>query len=196
MNIRKMVFDLVGCNFSGNVEEKQFDGLCVKYENGHAVIGADTVPAKARGYLLLAKAIAEGKNSFETIQKPNFSLIGPMLDVSRGGVMKPESVKKYLDYTAALGMNMLMLYTEDTYEVEGYPFFGYQRGRYTLKELQDIDDYAYSLGIEVIPCIQTFGQINSLTVQNFKSDAIPFLRAGYYAGRKGGNEGFPPLVDL
>lgn len=170
MDIRKMVFDLVGCDFSGNVEETQFDGLYVKYENGKAVIGANTVPARARGYLLLAKAIAEGKTSYEVTQSPNFSLIGPMLDVSRGGVMKPESVKKYLDYTAALGMNMLMLYTEDTYEVEGYPFFGYQRGRYTLKELQDIDDYAYSLGIEVIPCIQTFGHMEQYLRYPFNSD--------------------------
>ena len=34
MNIQKMVFDLVGCDFSGSVEETQFDGLYVKYENG------------------------------------------------------------------------------------------------------------------------------------------------------------------
>ena len=170
MNIQKMVFDLVGCDFSGSVEETQFDGLYVKYENGKAVIGANTIPARARGYMLLAKAIAEGKTSFETTQKPNFSMIGPMLDVSRGGVMKPESVKKYLDYTAALGMNMLMLYTEDTYEVEGYPFFGYQRGRYTLKELQEIDDYAYELGVEVIPCIQTFGHMEQFLRYPSSSD--------------------------
>ena len=60
---------------------------------------------------------------------------------------------------AIFGMNMLMLYTEDTYEIEGYPFFGYQRGRYTNEELREIDDYAFDLGIEVIPCIQTFGHL-------------------------------------
>lgn len=159
MDIRKTVFELVGCDFTGPVIHTDAEGLYVKYDGKSAVIGANCVPARARGYLLLAKAIAEGKNSFEISQKPRFSTIGPMLDMSRGGVMKVSAVKKYLEYTAALGMNMLMLYTEDTYEVEGYPFFGYQRGRYTLEELRQIDDYAWELGIEVIPCIQTLGHM-------------------------------------
>ena len=60
---------------------------------------------------------------------------------------------------ALFGMNMLMLYTEDTYEVKEYPLFGYQRGRYTEEELRELDDYAASLGIEIIPCIQTFGHL-------------------------------------
>ena len=158
MNIQKLIFDLTGCRFTGPVEEVAGHGLFVKFDGKRAVIGADTVPAKARGYMLLAKAIAEGK-TLDIVQKPAFKTLGVMLDVSRGGVMKPASVKKYLNYMAAHGMNMLMLYTEDTYEVEGYPFFGYQRGRYTLEELRDIDDYAYALGIEVIPCIQTFGHM-------------------------------------
>lgn len=159
MNIRKIVFELVGCKYAGLVTEVAAEGLFVKYDGKSAIIGSDTAAAKARGYLLLAKAIAEGKSNYEVHQKAAFSTVGPMLDMSRGGVMKVSAVKKYLEYTAALGMNMLMLYTEDTYEVEGYPFFGYQRGRYTLKELQEIDDYAASLGIEVIPCIQTLGHM-------------------------------------
>ncbi|MBQ2741670.1 MAG: family 20 glycosylhydrolase, partial [Oscillospiraceae bacterium] len=73
---------------------------------------------------------------------------------------KVESVKKYLEYMALHGLNMVMLYTEDTYEVEGYPYFGYQRGRYSLSEIREIDDYAAELGIEVIPCIQTLGHLS------------------------------------
>lgn len=158
MDIKKMVFDLVNCSFSGPVEEKEAEGLYVKFDGKCAVIGANTIPAKARGYMLLAKAVTEGK-TLDICQKPSFKMLGAMIDMSRGGVMKPSSVKKYLEYMAAHGMNTLMLYTEDTYEVEGYPYFGYQRGRYTLAELQDIDDYAYTLGIEVIPCIQAFGHM-------------------------------------
>lgn len=170
MDIRKLVFDLVGCGFAGPVEEVEAEGLFVKYDGSRAVIGGSTVPAKARGYMLLAKAIAQGKTSLEIAQKPAFKTVGPMLDVSRGGVMKVSSVKKFLDYTAAFGMNMLMLYTEDTYEVEGYPFFGYQRGRYTLQELRQIDDYAAELGIEVIPCIQTFGHMEQYLRYPFNAD--------------------------
>ena len=45
--------------------------------------------------------------------------------------------KKYIDNIAALGFNMLMLYTEDVYEMPEYPRFGYMRGRYTKDEIND-----------------------------------------------------------
>ena len=159
MDIKKMIFDLVKCDYQGSVKEIHADGVYVKYKAGQVVVGGNTTPAKCRAYTLLAKALTEGKTEFEILQKPAFSMIGPMIDMSRGAVMKVESVKKYLRYVAALGMNIAMLYTEDTYEVEGYPYMGYQRGRYTLAELQEIDDYAASLGIEMIPCIQALGHM-------------------------------------
>lgn len=159
MNIRKMIFELVGCTFFGEVHEVETEGVYVKYENGLATVGGNTIPAKCRAYTLFAKLYAEGKEAFEISQKPSFDMLGAMIDMSRGGVMKPESVKKYLRYMAAYGMNTLMLYTEDTYEVEEYPNMGYQRGRYTIEELRQIDDYAAELGIEVIPCIQTLGHM-------------------------------------
>ena len=119
MDIRKLVFDIVGCDYTGVIIESAGEGLYVRYDGKEALIAADTIPAKARGYMLLAKAIKEGKTSLELRQKARFTTVGPMLDLSRGGVMKVSSVKKYLDYMAVFGMNMLMLYTEDTYEVEG-----------------------------------------------------------------------------
>lgn len=44
-----------------------------------------------------------------------------------------------------MGLNMLQLYTEDTFEVEGEPLFGYLRGKFTTRELASIDDYAFDL---------------------------------------------------
>ncbi|MGL5244699.1 MAG: beta-N-acetylhexosaminidase, partial [Sarcina sp.] len=35
----------------------------------------------------------------------------------------------------------------------------YLRGRYSKEELKEIDDFAYSLGIEVVPCIQTLAHL-------------------------------------
>ncbi|MFR7855595.1 MAG: family 20 glycosylhydrolase, partial [Acutalibacteraceae bacterium] len=88
--------------------------------------------------------------------------IGVMLDCSRNAVMKPSSVKNYMDILSKMGYNMLMLYTEDTYEVEDEPFFGYLRGRYSENELKDIADYGEQVGIEVIPCIQTLAHLNQI----------------------------------
>ena len=65
---------------------------------------------------------------------------GVMLDMSRNGVMRVSEVKRYVDYISAFGYNSLQLYTEDTYEMEGEPFFGYLRGRYTREELKEMDE--------------------------------------------------------
>ncbi|GAA5885736.1 hypothetical protein JCM3774_003295 [Rhodotorula dairenensis] len=91
-----------------------------------------------------------------------FETVGVMIDCSRNGVLKVESVKTLLRHLALMGSNMLQLYCEDTYAIPGEPFFGYFRGPYTENELREIDDYAYSLGIEVIACIQTLGHLGQM----------------------------------
>ena len=87
---------------------------------------------------------------------------GVMLDMSRNGVMKPEQVKKFAKVISTFGYNMIQLYTEDTYEVDNEPYFGYMRGRYTKAELKDIVHYCNSIGVEVVPCIQTLAHLNQI----------------------------------
>lgn len=94
--------------------------------------------------------------------KNQFRHFGVMLDCSRNAVMKPEAVKKYIDILSDLGYNCLMLYTEDTYEIDGEPYFGHKRGRYSQVELIEIDSYAKLKGIELIPCIQTLAHLGSI----------------------------------
>ncbi len=103
-----------------------------------------------------------GKESFELKEEPCFDTVGMMADVSRNAVLKVESVKKLARLSALEGMNALMLYTEDTYEMKEYPYFGHLRGRYTAAELREIDDYCDMLGIELIPCIQTLAHLNAI----------------------------------
>ena len=92
----------------------------------------------------------------------NFRRLGVMLDMSRNGVMTVDAVKRFLRVMNKMGYNCLELYTEDTYEIEGEPFFGYLRGRYTATEIKEIDAYAKSLGIELIPCIQTLAHFTAV----------------------------------
>ena len=73
--------------------------------------------------------------------------------------MKVDTVKLLLRKIALMGLNTFMLYTEDTYEVEEYLYFGYMRGRYTKDEIRELDKYALALGIELIPCIQMLGHL-------------------------------------
>lgn len=87
---------------------------------------------------------------------------GVMLDCSRNAVMKVDEIKNFASILKSFGYNMLQLYTEDTYEVEGEPYFGYLRGKYTTTELKEIISYCEEIGIEVIPCIQTLAHLNQI----------------------------------
>lgn len=86
-----------------------------------------------------------------------------MVDCSRNAVKNIQTVKKLIRNLAMIGYTSLMLYTEDTYEVENEPMFGYLRGRYTKAEMKELDAYANQWGIELIPCIQTLAHLNQLT---------------------------------
>lgn len=99
-----------------------------------------------------------------------FEKFGVMLDCSRNAVMKPQAVKEYIDIIADLGFNCLLLYTEDTYEVAGQPYFGHNRGRYSEEELRELDGYAASKGIEMIPCIQTLAHLDAIFHWSVYSD--------------------------
>lgn len=92
--------------------------------------------------------------------KNNFETLGVMIDMSRNAVMSLDGIKRFFPLLKSMGYNCVMLYTEDTYEIEEEPYFGYMRGRYTKSEMQEIGTYAESLGIEIIPCIQTLAHLN------------------------------------
>ncbi len=83
-----------------------------------------------------------------------------MLDCSRNAVMKPAAVKDYISVLKKMGYNCMFLYIEDTYEIEGEPYFGYMRGRYTDEELSDMVSFGDSIGVEIVPCIQTLAHLN------------------------------------
>jgi len=120
---------------------------------------------------VLARLVPDGG---ELREETGFKTLGFMLDCSRNAVMKPEHFKRWLRRLALLGFNQAMLYTEDTYELEGEDFFGYQRGRYTAAELKDLDAYAAGLGIELVACIQTLGHLEQILRWPAHADVADF----------------------
>lgn len=110
--------------------------------------------------LLLEELAENGNKEFEIEEEPQFTMNGIMIDVSQGNaVINVKNVKKIIYRMSIMGLNMLMLYAEDSYEVKDEPYFGYMRSKYTQAELKEIDDYAFDLGIEIIPCIQTLAHL-------------------------------------
>ena len=142
----------------------------VKGENGLKVTGKDTryeitYGEKAdffRAVSLLNGKIRCGENEIDIKEERLLTLSGIMIDCSRNAVLRVETVKDIIRKIAAMGLNMAMLYTEDTYEIEGYPYFGYLRGAYTKEELKEIDRYGILFGVEMVPCIQTLGHLASV----------------------------------
>ena len=95
------------------------------------------------------------------LQSPRFTLNGVLVDASRNAVPKPETLYQLIRRCAAMGLNALFLYTEDTIELPDYPYFGYMRGAYTAQEIRKLDDYAARFGVELIPCIQTLAHFTA-----------------------------------
>ncbi|MCQ2742891.1 MAG: beta-N-acetylhexosaminidase [Bacilli bacterium] len=101
------------------------------------------------------------KDTFEISENSKFEYNGSMFDCSRNEVLNIKTVKEVILTHALMGLNRFMLYTEDTYEMKDEPYFGYLRGRYTKDEIKEIVEYATELGVDVVPCIQTLGHLNS-----------------------------------
>ena len=115
------------------------------------------IPSACRGlgYVLTdAESAAEGKSGFAGR--------GLMYDMSRNAVFTLDTLKETIRRMALSGFNWLMLYTEDTYRLEGEDYFGYLRGAYSGEELQAVNEYAGLFDIEVTGCIQTLGHLEQI----------------------------------
>ena len=155
--LEESVQNITGTALPFRVEAAFGSDLTVDWDGAEALIRAEHRAALGRGLFLLSCAVLEKKTALHVRERRRFAHCGAMLDMSRNRVMTVEGVKKWIDRQAALGLNLLMLYTEDTYEIPEYPYFGYLRGRYSQAELREIDAYAEERGIELIPCVQTLG---------------------------------------
>ena len=142
------------------------DGVSVSCREGDclAVEGtADRVSLTYRKTCELFRALSylptflsDGKPVRETAR---YRLLSYMGDCSRNAVFNIPFAKRMIRYLAGMGYDSMMLYTEDTYELPGYPYFGHMRGRFTAAELRELDDYAYSFGLELIPCVQSLAHL-------------------------------------
>ena len=89
-----------------------------------------------------------------------FEKNGLMIDLSRNAVAHIAMLKQFIREMAFMGHSWFMLYMEDVYEVDGAPYFGALRGRYSIKDLQEVDRYAQLFGIQLVPCVQTLAHLD------------------------------------
>ena len=141
-------------------EEKKVSVSCA---DGSTVLSACDKAFVFRALMRLVRELEKrgSEESFQVEEQVWLDRNGVMLDCSRNSVLTMDMIKWYIRFEASLGMNTMMLYTEDTYEVEEYPYFGAYRGRYSSEELHELAVYADQFGIEMIPCIQALAHLKN-----------------------------------
>ena len=152
-------------NTTGGMPVTVKKGSCLKvsYKDNSAQIEYAEPVQFFRALSLLTLNLNKGSQSFEVKEERGFEKNGVMFDCARNAVLTVDNLKFFFRKMALMGLNLGMMYTEETYEVPEYPYFGYMRGRYTVEEIREADEYAATFGIELIPCIQTLAHLNRAT---------------------------------
>ena len=144
------------------VKSSEEDVLKVEKTGNSATLTYGGGIARAhRGFAKLVSAVKAGEE-VSCEEHPFCKANGAMIDVSRANVLNLDTVKFMMRKMALMGQNQLMLYTEDILEVKARPYFGYMRGRYSVAEIKELDAYAISLGIELIPCLELFSHMSAV----------------------------------
>ncbi len=131
-------------------------------------VGAQGVVVRAGGMaglrfaLVTFRQVLDGSGRLPAMRIrdwPDFATRGVMLDVSRGKVPEPRDLRSLVDRLADLKLNALMLYTEHTFRFRRHPLIGKHDSPLDAEDMQALDVYARSRGIELIPCLQSLGHM-------------------------------------
>ena len=160
--IQQLFLEYIGIDvgeYGLNLEIKSGSCLRVEVKENDITIYYSDISEIFRGLALLKGNLKTG----DIIEQPRcFETLAAFCDCSRNAVLTVDTIKKYIMDIAALGYNQLYLYTEDTFEIPEYQYFGHLRGRYTANEIREIDAFAKEFGIELIPAIQTLAHLNAI----------------------------------
>ena len=157
----------LGDGISVVLRDTASDELTVKLKENAAELAFDYKRRflffRALSHIL--QAVSEGKTEVLVQENAPFDTYGPLLDMSQGDMcLNLKTMQSLLRKQAVMGFGICMLYMEDNFEVPEEPYFGQMRPRYTYEELKAIDDYAFALGIEVIPAVQTLAHQSTVMV--------------------------------
>lgn len=94
--------------------------------------------------------------------EPTFANRGYMLDVSRGRIPTVQNLKSQIDRLALYKINQLQLYMENCLRIEGLEEIWSQSDPFTPEEIMELDLYCFQRGIELVPCIASFGHLYDL----------------------------------
>ncbi|HZK84089.1 MAG TPA: family 20 glycosylhydrolase [Desulfosporosinus sp.] len=159
-------------NFNENCICFQYDTMDEKKESYRVMVRPDKITITAccnRGFLYGAATliqlckISRGEiGCVDIADEPAYSNRGYMLDVSRGRVPTMHSLKVLVDRLALYKINQLQLYMENCLRLDGFEEIWSQTDPFTPEEILELDCYCNLRGIELVPCIATFGHLYDL----------------------------------
>lgn len=138
--------------------EKGNDGLTVTKAEGKAHIVYEKDVEFFRAITVLLTKAEE--DAFTLHEKAHFAINGEMIDNSRNSVLNKKTAKEIIMYSALFGLDCILLYNEETFEVPEDPYFGYMRMGYTKADVRELNDFAKPFGVAIVPCIQTLAHMN------------------------------------
>ncbi len=86
-------------------------------------------------------------------------------DISRGQVSTADNFKKIIRFCAQYKLNVYSPYIEDMFRFSGHPTIGRNRGALTAAEWKELDAYAKTWFVEMIPVFETLGHWENILIQ-------------------------------
>lgn len=150
----------------------EYDNIDTREESYQLTVTTNKITIAAcsnRGFLYgvatliqLCKIYRAEIGCVEIEDEPSYSNRGYMLDVSRGRVPTMSSLKSMVDRLSLYKINQLQLYMENCLRIDGFEEIWSQTDPFTPEEILELDRYCNIRGIELVPCIASFGHLYDL----------------------------------
>ncbi|MBO4548745.1 MAG: family 20 glycosylhydrolase, partial [Abditibacteriota bacterium] len=110
--------------------------------------------------------------------RPALKYRGMMYDISRGQMLKPETLKRLIRLFAMAKSNMTELYLEDMLKFERYPDIA-PEDAFTREEYLELSRYAREYGMEIHPMMQALGHMERIASKgDYKKYMVPMPEGG------------------
>ncbi len=92
---------------------------------------------------------------------PSLAYRGVMMDLSHGGLLTEEEIKRQIDFLSHWKMNQYYFYNEVSIEMKGYPLINYN-ACYSQEQIRRIVAYGREKHMDVIPFVEFYGHLHEL----------------------------------
>jgi hypothetical protein len=129
--------------------------------DGVSILG-DGAAGVRYGVETLSQLTRRSIPSCDITDSPDLERRGLLIDISRGKVPTLETLKEIVELMVQLKLNLLMLYTEHTFQFRRHPLIGKGASPMNAAEIRELDAYAAKHHVELVPTLQSLGHMHHL----------------------------------